>query len=170
MQNGVIVHYGPSGGLAATHYPELYLGVLHHQGNSRRFAQLKAETARPEFRMWSGLPLEQQPYAHGWTASRSRKGQAGISLQRVLLVRCTDRRRCYENVSRRNLGELCPEHRARPPGWRRKGLPLSKQCGTPLLSEWRTIRTPTCPWAFRSSRSEGGALAVPGSGISAVTI
>ena len=48
---------------------------------------------------------------------------------------------------------------ARPPV-RRKATASPEQCGTPALSEWRTSAAPTCPWAFRSSRSRAGALAV----------
>ena len=114
VQNGVIVHSDLLVDYLQTHYPELYL-VSSTTKVLTEFAQLEAETARPEFRYVVS--------AAGIWASSARSTAA------------------------------------RPPV-RRKATAFPKQCGTPALSEWRTSAAPICPWAFRSSRSRAGALAV----------
>ena len=120
VQNGVIVHSDLLVDYLQEHYPELYL-VSSTTKVLTEFAQLEAETARPEFRYVVPDLRLKKAFAQLESSARSTA--------------------------------------ARPPV-RRKATAFPKQCGTPALSEWRTSAAPICPWAFRSSRSRAGALAV----------
>ena len=157
VQNGVIVHSDLLVDYLQEYYPELYL-VSSTTKVLTEFAQLEAETARPEFRYVVPDFRLNKAFAQLDSLPQPQKDKLEFLCNECCWFGCTDRRRCYENVSRRNLGELCPEHRWPPV--RRKATAFPKQCGTPALSEWRTSAAPTCPWAFRSSRSRAGALAV----------
>ena len=70
---------------------------------------------------------------------------------------CTDRRRCYENVSRRNLGELCPEHRCTAPG-AAEGYRFSKAMRNPGFIGVEDIRSTYLPRGFSQFKIEGRGL------------
>ena len=70
---------------------------------------------------------------------------------------CTDRRRCYENVSRRNLGELCPEHRCMAPG-AAEGYRFSKAMRNPGFIGVEDIRSTYLPMGFSQFKIEGRGL------------
>ena len=70
---------------------------------------------------------------------------------------CTDRRRCYENVSRRNLGELCPEHRCTAPG-AAEGYRFSKAMRNPGFIGVEDIRSTYLPMGFSQFKIEGRGL------------
>ena len=70
---------------------------------------------------------------------------------------CTVRRRCYENVSRRNLGELCPEHRCTAPG-AAEGYRFSKAMRNPGFIGVEDIRSTYLPMGFSQFKIEGRGL------------
>ena len=152
VQNGVIVHSDLLVDYLQTHYPELYL-VSSTTKVLTEFAQLEAETARPEFRYVVPDFRLNKAFAQLDSLPQPQKDKLEFLCNECCWFGCTDRRRCYENAS------SARSTAARPPV-RRKATAFPEQCGTPALSEWRTSAAPTCPWAFRSSRSRAGALAV----------
>jgi len=75
------------------------------------FEQLKAELNRPEFRFVVPdfrLNLVARDRLLGLPGALKRKVE--LLCNECCWFECPDRRACYENVSRKNLGEDCPDH------------------------------------------------------------
>ena len=71
---------------------------------------------------------------------------------------CTDRKRCYENVSRMNLGEACPEHRCAAPDADGR-LPLLEGDGKPgVHRRAATFEDVYLPMGFSQFKIEGRSL------------
>ncbi len=72
-------------------------------------------------------------------------------------IGCTDRRACYENVSRKNLGEDCPEHICRQPGGK-EGYRFSEAMKNPAFIGNEDIREKYLPMGFSNFKIEGRSL------------
>ena len=72
-------------------------------------------------------------------------------------VGCTDRKRCYENVSRKNLGEPCPDHRCAAPN-AAEGYRFSKAMASPSFIGVEDIRDRYLPMGFSQFKIEGRGL------------
>ena len=72
-------------------------------------------------------------------------------------VGCRDRKRCYENVSRKNLGEACPEHICTAPG-AEEGYRFSKAMENPGFIGIRDIQDVYMPMGFSNFKIEGRGL------------
>lgn len=72
-------------------------------------------------------------------------------------VGCTDRKRCYENVSRKNLGEPCPDHRCAAPK-AAEGYRFSKAMASPSFIGVEDIRDCYLPMGFSQFKIEGRGL------------
>ena len=72
-------------------------------------------------------------------------------------VGCRDRKRCYENVSRKNLGEACPDHICHAPG-AEEGYRFSKAMENPGFIGIRDIRDVYMPMGFSDFKIEGRGL------------
>ena len=70
---------------------------------------------------------------------------------------CYDRKACYENVSRRNLGEACPEHRCVAPDGS-EGYRFSKAMTNPGFIGVEDIRSTYLPMGFSHFKIEGRSL------------
>ena len=70
---------------------------------------------------------------------------------------CRDRKRCYENVSRKNLGEDCPDHRCTAPG-AQQGYRFSKAMENPGFIGAGDIRKVYLPGGFSNFKIEGRGL------------
>ncbi len=70
---------------------------------------------------------------------------------------CKDRKLCYENVSRRNLGENCPEHRCLSPR-SEKGYLFSAAMENPAFIGTNDILGTYLPMGFSNFKIEGRGL------------
>ena len=70
---------------------------------------------------------------------------------------CTDRKRCYETVSRMNLGEACPEHRCAAPD-ADGGYRFSKAMKNPGFIGVHDIEDIYLPMGFSQFKIEGRSL------------
>ena len=70
---------------------------------------------------------------------------------------CTDRKKCYENVSRKNLGESCEDHHCTAPGGN-EGYRLSKAMTNPGFISAQDIRNIYLPMGFSNFKIEGRGL------------
>ena len=156
MQNGVIVHSDRLVDYLQTHYPELYL-VSSTTKVLTEFAQLEAETARPEFRYVVPDFRLNKAFAQLDSLPQPQKDKLEFLCNECCWFGCTDRRRCYENVSRRNLGELCPEHRCTAPG-AAEGYRFSKAMRNPGFIGVEDIRSTYLPMGFSQFKIEGRGL------------
>ena len=70
---------------------------------------------------------------------------------------CKDRKRCYENVSRKNLGENLPRPPLRSP-WRTGRVSLSKAMDNPGFIGIQDIQNIYLPMGFSNFKIEGRGL------------
>ena len=70
---------------------------------------------------------------------------------------CQDRKACYETVSRKNLGEFCPEHRCAAPGGG-EGYRFSRAMENPGFIGVSDIRNTYLPMGFSHFKIEGRGL------------
>ena len=70
---------------------------------------------------------------------------------------CKDRKRCYETVSRKNLGENCPEHHCAAPD-AEEGYRFSKAMKNPGFISTEDIRNVYLPMGFSNFKIEGRGL------------
>lgn len=70
---------------------------------------------------------------------------------------CQDRKTCYENVSRKNLGEDCADHRCTAPG-SENGYRFSRAMANPEFIGISDIRDTYLPMGFSNFKIEGRGL------------
>ena len=156
VQNGVILasdlllHY------LREHYPGFYF-VSSTTKVLTRFDELETELARPDFSFvvpdfrlnkafdrLSALPEEQ-------------KRKVEFLCNECCWFGCPERKACYENVSRRNLGEDCPEHRCVSPTAAR-GYRFSDAMENPGFIGVEDIQNTYLPMGFSQFKIEGRSL------------
>lgn len=72
-------------------------------------------------------------------------------------IGCTDRKLCYENVSRKNLGEDCSQHNCKAPG-SANGYLFSKAMENPGFIGIEDIQNTYAPMGFSNFKIEGRSL------------
>lgn len=135
VQNGVIVHSDLLLDYLKRQYPGLYF-VSSTTKVLTDFQQLRRETEREEFRYVVPDFRLNKSFAELDTLPQDQKDKVEFLCNECCWYGCRDRKHCYENVSRKNLGEDCPDHRCTAPGavWVRKGgewaiIHRCKRCG-----------------------------------------
>ena len=156
VQNGVIVHSELLLNYLQQHYPELYL-VSSTTKVLTDLQAFQAEVRRPEFRYV--VPDFRLNKAFGELDSlpQAQKDKVEFLCNECCWVGCRDRKRCYENVSRKNLGEACPEHICTAPG-AEEGYRFSKAMENPGFIGIRDIRDVYMPMGFSNFKIEGRGL------------
>ena len=109
VQNGVIVHSELLLNYLQQHYPELYL-VSSTTKVLTEFAQLRRELEREEFRFVVPDFRLNKAFDQLKGLPQPQKDKVEFLCNECCWPGCKDRKLCYETVSRKNLGEACPEH------------------------------------------------------------
>lgn len=156
MKNGVIIHSDLLLKYLQVEYPGLYL-VSSTTKVLTDFAQFISELDReefqyvvPDFRLnhamdkLSGLTQEQ-------------KNKVEFLCNECCWVGCTQRKECYENVSRKALGEKCTDHICQAPG-AEEGYRFSKAKNNPAFISLEDIRDQYLPMGFSHFKIEGRSL------------
>ena len=156
VQSGVILTSDLLLAYLREHYPGLYF-VSSTTKVLTRFGQLEAGLARPEFRFvvpdirlnrafegLDALPDEQKRKLEFLCNECCRPG-------------CPERRACYENVSRKSLGENCEDHICTAPGAER-GYRFSEAMKNPGFIGIDEIRKLYLPRGFKQFKLEGRSL------------
>lgn len=166
MQSGVIVHSELLLDYLKTHYPQLYF-VSSTTKVLTEFQQLRAETAREEFRYV--VPDFRLNKAFGELDSlpQAQKDKVEFLCNECCWVGCRDRKRCYENVSRKISAKPVPNTSV-PHRVRRKATASRRRWKIRGLSASGTFRMSICRWDFPTSRSRAGTGQCAGTGISAL--
>ena len=155
-QNGVIVHSDLLADYLRANYPQLYL-VSSTTKVLAEFAQLKAELERPEFRYVVPDFRLNKAFAQLGALPQSEKDKVEFLCNECCWFGCKDRKRCYETVSRKNLGELCPEHHCAAPD-AQEGYRFSKAMQNPGFIGVGDICSTYLPMGFTNFKIEGRGL------------
>lgn len=155
-QNGVIVHSDLLLEYLKKTYPGLYF-VSSTTKVLTKFPELQRELAReefsyvvPDFRLNPALKqLAELPQAQ--------KDKAEFLCNECCWFGCTDRKRCYEAVSRKNLGEIAPEHHCVAPD-AAGGYRFSKAMENPGFIGIADIQNTYLPMGFSNFKLEGRGL------------
>lgn len=155
-QNGVIVHSELLFDALKKRYPQLYF-VSSTTKVLTEFWQLKRELEReefsyvvPDFRLNRALgQLDSLP--------QGLKDKLEFLCNECCWYGCTDRKRCYEAVSRKNLGEDGPEHHCIAPD-AADGYRFSKAMTNPGFIGIQEIQTTYLPMGFSNFKIEGRGL------------
>lgn len=155
-QNGVIVHSDLLLKYLKKTYPGLYF-VSSTTKVLTKFPELQRELAReefsyvvPDFRLNPALEqLAELPQAQ--------KNKVEFLCNECCWFGCTDRKRCYEAVSRKNLGEIGPEHHCVAPD-AAGGYRFSKAMENPGFIGIADIQNTYLPMGFSNFKLEGRGL------------
>ena len=155
-QNGVIVHSDLLLDYLKKTYPGLYF-VSSTTKVLTKFPELQKELGReefsyvvPDFRLNPALKqLAELPQAQ--------KDKVEFLCNECCWFGCRDRKRCYETVSRRNLGEICPEHHCAAPD-AAGGYRFSRAMENPGFIGIGDIRRVYLPMGFSNFKIEGRGL------------
>ena len=155
-QNGVIVHSDLLLDYLKKTYPGLYF-VSSTTKVLTKFPELQKELGReefsyvvPDFRLNPALKqLAELPQAQ--------KDKVEFLCNECCWLGCTDRKRCYETVSRRNLGEKCSEHHCAAPD-AAGGYRFSRAMENPGFIGIGDIQRVYLPMGFSNFKIEGRGL------------
>lgn len=156
VQNGIIVHSDLLLNYLKEKYPNFYF-VSSTTKVLTEFEQLVAELNRDEFRYVVPdfrLNKEMDRLAALTTAQ---KQKVEFLCNECCWFGCTDRKRCYENVSRKNLGEDCKDHICVSPTSKR-GYRFSDAMKNPGFIGIDDIQNVYAPAGFSQFKIEGRGL------------
>ena len=156
VQNGIIIHSD----LLLHYLKEKYPGFYFVSSTTKvltRFEELQQELDRDEFRyVVPDFRLNKRVDELN-ALSASRKNKVEFLCNECCFFGCKDRKRCYENVSRKNLGEDCPDHRCAAPDGD-QGYRFSKAMQNPGFIGIDDIRNVYLPMGFQHFKIEGRGL------------
>ena len=121
------------------------------------FAQLEAELDRGEFRCVVPDFRLNRAFDKLHALSEGQKRKLEFLCNECCWFACPDRRACYENVSRKNLGEACPEHVCVSPNAAR-GYRFSDAMQNPGFIGIEDIQNIYLPDGFSQFKIEGRSL------------
>ena len=104
----------------------------------------------PDFRL-------NKAFAQLETLAQAEKDKVEFLCNECCWTGCKDRRRCYEVVSRQNLGEDCPDHRCAAPD-AAQGYRFSKAMRSPAFIGVEDIKETYLPMGFSNFKIEGRGL------------
>ena len=104
----------------------------------------------PDFRL-------NKAFAQLETLAQAEKDKVEFLCNECCWTGCRDRKRCYEVVSRQNLGEDCPDHRCAAPD-AAQGYRFSKVMRSPAFIGVEEIKETYLPMGFSNFKIEGRGL------------
>lgn len=155
-KNGVIVHSKLLLDYLKKNYPGFYF-VSSTTKVITEFGQFMKEVNRddflyvvPDFRLNREFEkLNKMP--------ESLKNKVEFLCNECCWFGCQDRKKCYENVSHKNLGDNCPDHQCSAPGVN-NGYSFSKAMENPGFIGIDDIRNVYLPMGFSNFKIEGRSL------------
>ena len=156
VPNGVIVHSELLTAYLRKNYPGLYL-VSSTTKVLTDFEQLRAETARAEFRYVVPDFRLNKAFAQLNTLTDAQKDKTEFLCNECCWFGCKDRKKCYEAVSRKNLRLDGMEHRCTAPG-AQNGYRFSEAMKNPGFIRTEEIRSTYLAMGFTNFKIEGRGL------------
>jgi len=156
VRNGIILHSD----LLLSYLKDRFPGFDFISSTTKvltSFAELKEELARTEFRYVVPDFRLNKKFSELHHLSAEEKNKVEFLCNECCFFGCTERKDCYENVSRKSLGDICPEHICRSPGGE-KGYLFSKAMTNPGFIGIEDIRKIYMPMGFSNFKIEGRSL------------
>ena len=154
--NGVIIHSDLLLEYLKGHYPNLYF-VSSTTKVLTDFRQFLDEVNRDDFRYLVPDFRLNKAFEKLNTLTNAQKDKVEFLCNECCWFGCTDRKKCYENVSRKNLGESCPDHQCTAPSGN-EGYRFSKAMTNPGFISVENIRNSYLPMGFSNFKIEGRGL------------
>lgn len=155
-QNGIIVHSDLLLEYLKNKYPGFYF-VSSTTKVLTEFEQLMNEVNRSEFRYVVPDFRLNKAFDKLEQMTGSEKEKIEFLCNECCWFGCKDRKYCYETVSRKNLGEDCPEHQCRAPE-SEQGYLFSKAMTNQGFIGIDDIRNIYMPMGFSNFKIEGRSL------------
>lgn len=156
VPNGVILSSDLLLEYLTKQYPGFYF-VSSTTKVLRRFEQLEAELDRPEFHFVVPDFRLNRAFDRLESLPEDKKRKLEFLCNECCWFDCPDRMACYENVSRKNLGEDCPDHLCLSPTASR-GYRFSDAMANPGFIGVEDIRNIYLPMGFSHFKIEGRSL------------
>ena len=156
VRNGVILCSDLLLDYLRERYPAFYF-VSSTTKVLTEFHQLEAELNRPEFRYVVPDFRLNKAFDRLNTLSGAQKQKVEFLCNECCRIGCLDRKACYESVSRKNLGEDCPEHVCTSPNAER-GYRFSDAMQNPAFIGLEEIQNIYLPKGFSHFKIEGRSL------------
>lgn len=155
-QSGVIVHSDLLLEHIKINYPGLYF-VSSTTKVLTDFSQFVGEANREEF-LYVVPDFRLNKAFDKWkTLSQSQKDKVEFLCNECCWFGCRDRKSCYEIVSRKNLGEDCPDHHCAAPD-ASYGYRFSKAMENPGFISVEELKNVYLPMGFSNFKIEGRGL------------
>lgn len=155
IQSGIIIHSDLLLEYLKKKYPHFYF-VSSTTKVLTKFEQLVDELKRddflyvvPDFRLNKDQQLE--------NLSQKQKDKIEFLCNECCFIGCLERKKCYETVSRQNLGEDCLDHICKVPG-SKEGYRFSKAMQNPSFISVEDIQNNYLPKGFSQFKIEGRSL------------
>ena len=156
IQNGVIVHSDLLAGYIREQYPSLYL-VSSTTKVLTNFDDFVSEVERPEFTYVVPDFRLNKKFDRLAALGQRQKDKVEFLCNECCNFGCTERKACYENVSRLNLGEDVQPHTCRQPGGE-GGYRFSLAQKNPGFIGIEDIQKTYLPMGFTNFKIEGRGL------------
>ena len=155
-QSGVIIHSDLLLNYLKANYPKLYF-VSSTTKVLTDFRQLADELERDVFRYVVPDFRLNKAFDKLKTLPEPLKNKVEFLCNECCRIGCADRRLCYENVSRKNLGESCPGHVCKAPN-SAEGYLFSRAMENPSFIGTDDILNTYLPMGFSDFKIEGRSL------------
>ena len=153
---GVILHSDLLLAYLKKNYPGLYF-VSSTTKVLTDFDDFSAELRRKEFRFVVPDFRLNKAFEKLDSLTQPEKEKVEFLCNECCWFGCADRKACYENVSRKSLGEDCPDHICRSPGGN-EGYRFSKAMENPGFIGIADIQNKYLPMGFSNFKIEGRGL------------
>ena len=155
-QNGVIVSSDLLAEYLQVNYPGLYL-VSSTTKVLTDFSRFEDETKRDDFMYVVPDFRLNKAFDRLRNMTRAQKDKTEFLCNECCYIGCRDRKVCYENVCRKNLGESCPDHICTAPN-SADGYLFSKAMENPAFIGTDDILNIYLPMDFSNFKIEGRGL------------
>ncbi len=156
VQNGIIVHSDVLLQYLLEQYPNLYL-VSSTTKVLTEFDDLASELDRDEFRYVVPDFRLNKDFDRLRSLSQKQKSKTEFLCNECCWFECRNRKACYENVSRKSLGEDCRDHVCTAPD-SEEGYRFSKAMKNPGFISASDIQNIYLPMGFSNFKIEGRSL------------
>ena len=154
--NGVIVHSDLLLEYLKSHCPNLYF-VSSTTKVLTDFRQFLGEVNREDFRYAVPDFRLNKAFDKLNTLTNAQKDKVEFLCNECCWFGCIDRKKCYENVSHKNLGEACEDHQCTAPGGN-EGYRFSKAMTNPGFIGVQDVQEIYLPMGFSNFKIEGRGL------------